>query len=49
MYHLDQNCQRINARYLPLKGSFTYADLKTNNPTYLKLTPCRICGAPDRP
>ena len=43
-YHLDQNCKRINERYLPLKGHFTYAEL--GNDPYNKLKPCAICGAP---
>ena len=43
-YHLDQNCKRINERYLPLKGHFTYAEL--GNEPYNKLKPCAICGAP---
>ena len=43
-YHLDQNCKRINERYLPLKGHFTYAELSSDK--YSKLKPCAICGAP---
>ena len=46
-YHLDQNCKRINERYLPLKGHFTYAEL--GNEPYNKLKPCAICGAPSAP
>ena len=45
-YHLDQNCKRINERYLPLQGHFTYAEL--GNDPYNKLKPCAICGAPSR-
>ena len=46
-YHRDQNCKRINERYLPLQGHFTYAEL--NKAEYSKLKPCAICGAPSRP
>ena len=46
-YHRDQNCKRINERYLPLQGHFTYAEL--SKPEYSKLKPCAICGAPSRP
>ena len=45
-YHRDQNCKRINERYLPLKGHFTYAELDKDE--YKKLKPCAICGAPSR-
>ena len=45
-YHLDQNCKRINERYLPLKGHFTYAELSKSE--YSNLKPCAICGAPSR-
>lgn len=45
-YHLDQNCKKINERYLPLQGHFTYAEL--NKEPYSKLKPCAICGAPRR-
>ena len=43
-YHRDQNCKRINERYLPLQGHFTYAELGKEK--YSKLKPCAICGAP---
>ena len=43
-YHLDQNCKRINERYLPLQGHFTYSQLGEEK--YSKLKPCAICGAP---
>ena len=43
-YHRDQNCKKINERYLPLKGKFTYAEL--NQEPYKNLKPCAICGAP---
>lgn len=45
-YHLDQNCKRINERYLPLKGHFTYSELGKD--PYNKLKPCAICGAPSK-
>ena len=45
-YHRDQNCKRINERYLPLQGHFTYAEL--DKEPYSKLKPCAICGAPSR-
>ena len=45
-YHLDQNCKKINERYLPLQGHFTYAELEKD--AYKKLKPCVICGAPSR-
>ena len=46
-YHYDQNCKRINERYLPLQGHFKYSQI--NNDEYKKLKPCSICGAPSRP
>ncbi len=46
-YHLDPYCRAANERYLPFKGSFTYAEL--NDPQYADLHPCQICGAPRRP
>lgn len=45
-YHLDPNCKKINERYLPLQGKFTYAEI--NKEPYSKLKPCAICGAPLR-
>ena len=45
-YHLDQNCQSTNQRYLPLKGQFTYDQL--NDSKYSKLQPCNVCDAPVR-
>jgi hypothetical protein len=45
-YHRDQNCKRINERYLPLQGHFTYDQL--DKEPYNKLKPCAICGAPSR-
>ena len=43
-YHLDQNCKRIDSRYLPLQGHFEYSQLSQD--PYNKLKPCAICGAP---
>ena len=43
-YHRDQNCKKINERYLPLQGHFKYSEL--SNEKYSKLKPCAICGAP---
>ena len=45
-YHYDQNCKRINERYLPLQGHFKFSQL--NEAPYDKLKPCAICGAPSR-
>ena len=45
-YHLDQNCKRVNPKYLPLQGSFLYSEL--NDEPYRELKPCEICGAPAR-
>ncbi len=45
-YHRDQNCKKINERYLPLQGHFKYSEL--NKEKYSKLKPCAICGAPMR-
>lgn len=45
-YHADQNCKRINEKFLPMKGSFTYAELEDE--PYKDLMPCEICGAPLR-
>ena len=46
-YHLDQNCKSTHAKYLPMKGHFTYGEI--NDDKYVKLTPCNVCGAPLRP
>ena len=45
-YHLDQNCKSTHAKYLPMKGHFTYSEI--NNEKYAKLTPCNVCAAPLR-
>ena len=45
-YHADQNCSRINNKYLPLKGSFLYSQL--GETAYAKLQPCSNCNAPNR-
>ena len=46
-YHLDQNCKSIHAKYLPLKGHFTYGEI--NKDEYKNLSPCNVCAAPLRP
>ena len=46
-YHLDQNCKSIHAKYLPLKGHFTYGEI--NKDEYKNLNPCNVCAAPLRP
>ena len=45
-YHKDQNCKSTHAKYLPMKGHFTYAEV--NDEKYAKLSPCNVCGAPLR-
>ena len=45
-YHADDRCSSIKNRYLPLKGSITYAQL--DDPDYMKLTPCKYCKPPER-
>jgi len=45
-YHLDPNCRRVKERYLPLQGTFTYAEV--NREPYSQLQPCSVCGAPER-
>ena len=44
-YHADKNCYSINSRYLPLKGSLTYAQL--DDPEFAYLTPCKHCHPPE--
>lgn len=46
-YHADQNCPRVNPKYLPLQGCFLYSEL--NDEPYRNLKPCEICGAPAAP
>ncbi len=46
-YHLDQNCKSTHAKYLPMKGHFTYAEI--NDAAYANLEPCNVCAAPLRP
>ncbi len=46
-YHYDQNCGKINARYLPLQGQFLYSQI--NDAPYSELENCTFCGAPLRP
>ena len=45
-YHLDQNCKSTHAKYLPMKGHFTYSEI--NDEKYAKLQPCNVCAAPLR-
>ena len=45
-YHLDAFCKTVNAKYAPLQGQFTYAEI--NSDAYKKLKPCNVCGAPLR-
>ncbi len=42
MYHMDQYCPSIRDEYLPLGGSFPYAELGNHR----DLTPCLKCNAP---
>ena len=46
MYHADPNCKSVHAKYLPLKGHFTYAEV--NDGKYAELYPCNVCAAPLR-
>lgn len=46
MYHVDMNCRSTHSKYLPFKGSFTWAQI--NESPYAQLYPCRVCGAPAR-
>jgi len=45
-YHLDQNCKSLHAKYLPMQGHFTYAEI--NDEKYRNLEPCNVCAAPLR-
>ena len=45
-YHLDQNCQLVHPKYLPLQGMFHFSEL--NDEPYCDLKPCPVCGAPQR-
>lgn len=45
-YHVDANCKRIKADYLPLKGSFRFSQV--NDSEFSKLQPCETCHAPPR-
>ena len=46
-YHADPNCKNVGKKYLPLAGSFTYAEI--NDEPYKNLKPCNVCAAPLRP
>ena len=45
-YHTDPNCLTVNEKYLPLQGSFSYAELEDE--PYKNLQRCNVCGAPLR-
>lgn len=45
-YHADPNCNRIDSKYLPLTGTFTYSQI--HDEPYSKLQACNYCGAPLR-
>lgn len=45
-YHADQNCTRIDNKYLPLKGSFLYS--QRDEAAYQALQPCSNCNSPGR-
>lgn len=45
-YHSDERCSSIRDRFLPLKGSMSYAEL--DDAAYEKLTPCKSCNPPLR-
>jgi len=46
LYHLDASCKKVGAKYVPMKGHFTYAEI--NDEQYKNLKPCSVCGAPFR-
>ena len=45
-YHSNQRCPSIRDVFLPLKGSFTYAQL--DDAEHQKYTPCKTCNPPER-
>lgn len=45
-FHSDDRCSSIKSRYLPLKGSFTYAQLDDSE--HQQFTPCKYCNPPLR-
>ena len=45
-FHSDDRCSSIKSRYLPLKGSFTYAQLDDSE--HQHFTPCQYCNPPLR-
>jgi hypothetical protein len=45
-YHTTARCTSVKSTYLPLSG-ITYGDLSRYH--YTELTPCGVCGAPERP
>ncbi len=47
LYHLDPYCSSVDDAYLPLTGTFSYAELSSYmNGTIKTLSPCLKCGAP---
>lgn len=46
-YHLNPKCPDVAARFTPLAGHFTYAQI--NEAAYGKLKRCTTCNAPVRP
>ncbi len=45
-YHADPNCARVHKKYLPLTGTFTFAQI--NDKPYSELVACNMCNAPLR-
>ncbi len=45
-YHLDPNCISVHSKYLPLKGTFYFSQIREGS--YAELEPCNVCGAPLR-
>ena len=45
-YHKSENCDSVDRKYLPLKGTFLYKEL--GNAPYNTLKPCTKCNPPGR-
>lgn len=45
-YHIDAYCPNVRSEYLPLTGTFSYAELKTYLNAPYNFKPCLKCGAP---
>ncbi len=45
-YHRNDQCTRVDQRYLPLRGSFLYSQI--NDAQFANLKPCEVCNAPNR-